>query len=64
MKKYLYIIALFSVTAFSCDSTEAVDIECTGSTYNGHQLNRSPKGCYYININGNRTFVDSTFCNC
>jgi hypothetical protein len=35
------------------------------STYNGNQLRTGPKGgCYYINSNGNKTYVDRDFCRC
>lgn len=34
-------------------------------TYNGKQLYRGPQGgCYYINSNGNKTYVDRSYCNC
>jgi len=34
-------------------------------TYNGNKLYRGPKGgCYYINSNGNKTYVDRSFCKC
>jgi len=33
--------------------------------YKGHPLYRGPKGgCYYINGNGNKTYVDRGLCNC
>jgi hypothetical protein len=33
--------------------------------YNGHPLKIGPKGgCYYINKNGNKTYVDRSYCNC
>ncbi|WP_298731922.1 hypothetical protein [uncultured Chitinophaga sp.] len=34
-------------------------------TYKGKALNRGPKGgCYYINKNGNKTYVDRSLCKC
>lgn len=39
------------------------DVKC--GTYNGRQLFRGPKdGCYYINSNGNKTYVDRSYCKC
>lgn len=33
--------------------------------YNGNRLRTGPKGgCYYINSNNNKTYVDRSFCNC
>lgn len=37
--------------------------EC--GTYNGNRLRTGPRGgCYYINSNGNKTYVDRGHCNC
>jgi len=34
-------------------------------THNGHQLYKgSDGGCYYINSNGNKTYVDRNECHC
>ena len=34
-------------------------------TYNGHQLYKgSQGGCYYINSNGNKTYVAASICSC
>ena len=34
-----------------------------GCTHNGRQLHVGPRGgCYYINGNGNKTYVDRSFC--
>lgn len=34
-------------------------------THNGHQLYKgSSGGCYYINSNGNKTYVDASECHC
>lgn len=39
------------------------DVKC--GTYNGKQLYKGPKdGCYYINGNGNKTYVDRSLCTC
>lgn len=33
--------------------------------YNGRSLNIGPRGgCYYINSNGNKTYVDRSYCKC
>lgn len=34
-------------------------------TYNGKRLYKGPEGgCYYINSNGNKTYVDKSLCKC
>lgn len=34
-------------------------------SYKGKKLNRGPRGgCYYINKNGNKTYVDRSLCKC
>lgn len=39
------------------------DVEATVRTYNGRPLLVGPRGgCYYINSNGNKTYVDRFFC--
>ena len=39
------------------------DVEATVRTYNGKPLLVGPRGgCYYINSNGNKTYVDRSFC--
>lgn len=36
-----------------------------GCTYNGNTLYDGPKGgCYYINSNNNKTYVDRSYCYC
>ncbi len=41
----------------------AGDYPC--GTYKGHTLYTGPKGgCYYINSNNNKTYVDRSNCNC
>jgi hypothetical protein len=33
--------------------------------YKSHPLTKGSKGgCYYINKNGNKTYVDRSYCNC
>jgi len=58
-------LTLFSFN--SCESTsdsyESDTVSC--GTYNGHTLYKGPKGgCYYINSNGNKTYVDRSYCDC
>jgi len=44
-------------------STSPFDIDAPVSTYNGRPLFIGPRGgCYYINSNGNKTYVDRSFC--
>lgn len=39
------------------------EVEATVRTYNGKPLLVGPRGgCYYINSNGNKTYVDRSFC--
>jgi hypothetical protein len=66
MKKFIILAALFAVT-LSCtkeDNTGSTSTPDCG-TYNGHQLYKGPQGgCYYINSNGNKTYVDASECDC
>lgn len=55
--KMLFIIAL-SISIFACKKSSC-------GYYNGHQLYKgSNGGCYYINSNGNKTYVDNVHCDC
>lgn len=67
------IISLFNTTVLvilltACSTYEDVssgNYQTTCGTYNGHQLYSGPKGgCYYINANNNKTYVDRSYCNC
>lgn len=43
--------------------TTPTDSPC--GLHNGKQLYKGPQGgCYYINSNGNKTYVDRSYCNC
>ena len=58
-----------TTTTTTPPSTGTVSTPSTGDPkcgfYNGKQLYRGPKGgCYYINSNGNKTYVDRSFCTC
>lgn len=59
MKKITLIVALAALV-FSCSK----DGKSCGS-YNGNTLYKGEDGgCYYINGNGNKTYVDRNQCNC
>jgi len=46
------------------NSSVVIKKEDCGS-YKGKKLYKGPRGgCYYINKNGNKTYVDRTYCNC
>lgn len=50
-------------TTTTTTPTTTGDTKC--GLYKGKQLYRGPKGgCYYINSNGNKTYVDREYCNC
>jgi hypothetical protein len=56
---------LFCAIIFSaaCSKTDSVSVNC--GTHNGSQLYLGPQGgCYYINSNGNKTYVDRSECKC
>ena len=52
--------------SFACEDTASNDSSgLTGCTYNGKSLYEGPQGgCYYINSNGNKTYVDRSECDC
>ena len=70
MKKLALLLLIAFFTLASCEgdgsstsSSTANEWKC--GTYNGHQLYTGPKGgCYYYNSNGNKTYVDRSYCNC
>lgn len=52
---------LFLISTTSC--TKESSSSC--GTYNGHELHKGPQGgCYYINSNGNKSYVDRSECSC
>lgn len=62
-RKFLAAILLASVLITSCDTSSDTDLNC--GIHNGHELFEGPQGgCYYINDNGNKTYVDRSECNC
>jgi hypothetical protein len=68
MKKLLFTLAL-SLFLLSCgkdDTTSESEtfVPC-GKTTSGQQLYKGSKGgCYYINSNNNKTYVERSECNC
>lgn len=65
MKKTLFIIiALFTIG--SCSSDDSKDSKNTScGSYNGQVLHLGEQGgCYYINSNGNKTYVERSNCQC
>ena len=69
MKKLvrLFILVLFfSISISGCEdqySDPSGDYPC--GYHNGKRLYKGAKGgCYYINSNGNKTYVDRSECNC
>ena len=56
MKRLSFCTALL-VYMFGCNM-----VDCT---YNGHELYQGSKGgCYYLNKNGNKTYVERSYCDC
>ena len=52
-----------TTTPPTTSTTTTGDVKC--GVYNGKQLYRGPQGgCYYINSNGNKTYVDRIYCTC
>ena len=52
-----------STSGSSSGSSSTADVKC--NIHNGKQLYKGPQGgCYYINSNGNKTYVDRSECNC
>lgn len=71
LKLKVLILLIMTVTVMSCDNTGIEDStqENTSSNgcgfYNGHTLHEGPQGgCYYINSNGNKTYVERKYCSC
>jgi hypothetical protein len=63
-------ILIFIVCCGKSTDPEPTSGTGTGSsggcgTHSGHQLYKgSSGGCYYINSNGNKTYVDASECHC
>lgn len=71
----ILVVAIVVLFANCTKSDETVDVssdDATSSqsdykcgTYNDHQLWTGPRGgCYYINSNDNKTYVDRSYCRC
>ena len=67
MKKTLLIIFLYSIVSSTLYSCNAEADDCGTRTVSGvaRSLNRGPDGgCYYVNSNGNKSYVDRSDCSC
>lgn len=66
----LILILLVTTFAIACGKATETNSGGSGSsggcgTHNGHQLYKGPDGgCYYINDNGNKTYVERSECRC
>jgi hypothetical protein len=61
--KNLYLFLLIAILSLGSCSSSGVDASC--GTYNGKTLYKGPNGgCYYNNSNGNKTYVDRSYCKC
>ena len=66
MKRYFFIL-LISFVLYSCDSSSDASANCGAKVVSGqtYQLYKGPQGgCYYINSNNNKSYVDRSDCNC
>jgi len=58
------LLLILIVALFACSKDSDSPSSGCGS-HNGHALHKGPDGgCYYINSNGNKTYVDRSECNC
>jgi hypothetical protein len=61
MKNALIIILLLTTVNMSCGKKGSDDC----GSHNGNSLHRGPEGgCYYLNSNGNKTYVERSECKC
>lgn len=62
------LVVLFSCTKSGNESASTTGGSSGGSGcgyHNGHPLYKGPSGgCYYINSNGNKVYVDRNECHC
>ncbi len=65
MKKILMAVLMLSLT-LGCEKDEATTADRPCGTYkSGQSLRTGPDGgCYYINSNGNKTYVEREACKC
>lgn len=66
MKSVLFLGLILTSLIFStCKKKDVSSSDTPCGTHNGKQLYKGPQdGCYYINSNGNKTYVDKSECNC
>ena len=76
MLKIILFTFSVSLVHISCEAESSPSVSYSSSIeedtdedticyYNGRRLYRGPQGgCYYINSNGNKTYVDRSECNC
>lgn len=63
MKLKLLIFAISTALIVAVTTLQSCETE--PCTYNGKELHEgSQGGCYYINSNGNKTYVDRSYCDC
>ncbi len=61
-KSRLFLLMIFPLM-IALNSCEKSDSSC--GYHKGHELHKGPRGgCYYINDNGNKTYVGRSECNC
>lgn len=57
------ILVLTGILILNLNSCESEEYSC--GSHNGYELFKGPQGgCYYINSNGNKTYVDRNECDC
>ncbi|GJM63271.1 hypothetical protein PEDI_38230 [Persicobacter diffluens] len=62
MRKLLFLFLIIVLPMLSCEDN-GPQPDC--GTHNGKQLYQGPRGgCYYINSNNNKTYVDRSECDC
>lgn len=69
MKRNVILLLLMACWGLSCsksnNSNPASMAQACGNYKNGQQLHKgSDGGCYYINSNGNKTYVERSACTC
>jgi hypothetical protein len=59
------ILSIYDIKAKTTKTTKKSPSEYKCGSYNGNSTITGEKGgCYYINSNGNKTYVDHSYCNC
>ncbi len=66
LAKILILGVFFFIAVSGCEDTWGdPDGDYPCGYHNGKRLYKGPQGgCYYINSNGNKTYVDRSECNC